>query len=364
MTGLVLDGVTHAFGGQVVVDGVSVRVDAGELVCLVGPSGCGKTTTLRIAAGLEQVQSGSVVLGGRVVGAPGVHVPPEDRGVGLAFQDYALFPHLRVIDNVAFGLSRDWPAARRLDHARGMLERVGLLHLASAYPHTLSGGEQQRVALARALAPGPALMLLDEPFSGLDTGLRDQVRDAALALLKDLGTATLLVTHDPEEAMRMADRIVLMRDGRIVQEEPPSRVYSAPDGPFCCSFFSRINKLGGIVKNGHVDTPLGRLDAGGLPDDTVVDVLIRPESIRLEDCASSRETSPDGRAADLVVMNVVESRVLGPYSLVYVAREDVGRRYEVRVPGMTPPVPGSRCRVWVDRRQAFVFPAAGRSGIG
>ena len=348
MVGLRLEHITHAFHGKVAVDDVSLEVDKGEVVCLVGPSGCGKTTTLRIAAGLEEVQSGRVTVNDRLVGDDGRHVPPEMRGVGLVFQDYALFPHLRVLENVAFGMT-DGPSARaRRVAANKMLDRVGLAHLANAFPHTLSGGEQQRVALARALAQKPALMLMDEPFSGLDIGLRDRIRDDTLSLLKELGTATLLVTHDPEEAMRMADRIALMREGRLVQEGAPDRVYREPDGPFCCTFFSKVNSLKGIVENGSVRTQLGRLDADHLSEGTVTQVLVRPEAIRLGDLGGSESGS--------VIATVVESRVLGPYSLVYVRTEVGGPVFEARVTGTHPPKPDAKCRLTLDSSQTFVFP--------
>ena len=288
-------------------------------------------------------------------------MPPELRGVGLVFQDYALFPHLRVLENVAFGIADDLSGKERRAIAHEMLGKVGLAHLAEAFPHTLSGGEQQRVALARALAPKPELMLMDEPFSGLDIGLRDQIRDDTLALLKEIGTATLLVTHDPEEAMRMSDRIALMREGRLVQEGPPAQVYSTPDGPFCCSFFSKVNELSGIVENGYVQTTLGRLAANGIEDGRSVDVLVRPEAIDLDVRDADGNGSIEGGSSvvsEPVWATVVESRALGPYCLVYVEIGDDGLTYEVRVAGTEMPDPGSRCRLTVDPAQAFVFPAA------
>lgn len=350
MVSLGLEHISHAFDGKLAVNDVSLRVDKGEVVCLVGPSGCGKSTTLRIAAGLEQVQTGRVVVNDRLVGGEGIHVPPELRAVGLVFQDYALFPHLRVLENVAFGINEDLPREARRDAAREMLDKVGLTHLAEAFPHTLSGGEQQRVALARALAPRPGLMLMDEPFSGLDIGLRDRIRDDTLALLKEIGTATLLVTHDPEEAMRMADRIALMREGRLVQEGPPARVYGAPDGPFCCSFFSNVNRLQSVVENKVANSPLGELAAPGLEDGSRVDVLIRPEAIRIE---TNERTDLQAITAE-----VVDSRVLGPYSLVYVRTETDGPIFEARVPGTMPPLPGAICHITLDELQVFVFPAS------
>ncbi len=196
MKGLHMHGVNHAYGIHRVLNNAALLVPAGELVCLLGPSGCGKTTLLRLAAGLEKLQEGTISINGEIVAEPGRHVPPEHRGIGLMFQDYALFPHMNVVDNVTFGL-KGAPAAEARRRAMDMLEQVGMTAHAAKYPHMLSGGQQQRVALARALAPGPKLLLLDEPFSGLDTNMRARIREETLAVLRRSGVATLMVTHDP-----------------------------------------------------------------------------------------------------------------------------------------------------------------------
>ena len=344
-------GISHAFGTLLAVDDLSLTVASGELVCLLGPSGCGKTTVLRIAAGLEAQQRGTVEVEGRRVADDTVFVPPEERGVGLVFQDFALFPHLSVLDNVAFGL-RALPGSERRSRALEALEQVGMAGSAAAYPHTLSGGQQQRVALARALAPKPRVMLLDEPFSGLDSRLRNQIRDDTLHVLKESGAATLMVTHDPEEAMFMADRVALMRAGRLEQAGRPTDLYFAPANAFVAGFFGEINEMSGCVRDGAVATPFGAVSApGDLAEGTRVEVLIRPEALRLQPLADASEGA--GRA------RVMASRMLGRSSLVHLSVDgEAGGdlHLHARIPGRFLPAEHEVLAVHLDRTQAFVFP--------
>jgi len=259
------------------------------------------------------------------------------------FQDYALFPHLNVLENVAFGLGKLGAEGRRVA-AMEMLERVGVGEFAQSFPHTLSGGEQQRVALARALAPKPGLMLMDEPFSDLDVRLRDHVRDETLALLKEQNISTLLVTHDPEEAMRMADRIALMRHGRIVQEGTPAQLYNQPSSAFVAGFFSETNILEGVVKSGLVETPLGPVTANGHSDGAPVAVLIRPEGLSL-----------GGGEGNGIAATVATSRVLGAHSLVTLRLDRNGLELESRIPTSAPPAAGRAVRITLNADKAFVF---------
>ncbi|MBI1206344.1 MAG: ATP-binding cassette domain-containing protein [Azospirillum sp.] len=355
---LALAGVSHRFGKLTALDDVTLTLGAGEIVCLVGPSGCGKSTLLRLAAGLERLQGGVVRVGGRVVADAHGAMPPERRGIGLVFQDYALFPHLTVLDNVRFGL-RHLPAAARRSRALACLRQVGMDGYAGAYPHVLSGGQQQRVALARALAPQPAVLLLDEPFSGLDARLRQQVRDETLHVLKRSGAATLVVTHDPEEAMFLADRIVLMREGRVVQTGCPVDLYARPVNGYAASFFGEVNRFTGQVRRGGVDTPVGFV---AVPEaacsccysnDATVEVLIRPEGLRLEPPAG-------GAGAALPNLARVEAaRLLGRTSLIHLSMPDGHGgifHLHARVAGPFLPAEDSQVAVTLDRRQAFVFP--------
>ncbi len=342
MDALTLQGVCHAYNRILAVDSVDLTVGEGKLVCLLGPSGCGKTTVLRVAAGLEPLQQGRVFIGESEVARPGASTPPEERGVGLVFQDYALFPHLTVAGNVAFGL-KGRPAVERLGTPKQMLELVGLADLAERYPHTLSGGEQQRVALARALAPRPRLLLLDEPYSGLDIHLRNQVRDETLRVLRMAGISTMIVTHDPEEAMYMADHIAVMRAGRILQQGTPSELYNAPANAFIAKFLSDINAMHSTVEGGVVPSIFGCLDANGAEEGTRVDVLIRPEALHLGGDGGSPAT-------------VSSVRPLGYSSIVTLRMDADGSELRARVRGVDAPAEGERASLTLEKRQAFVFP--------
>ena len=349
---LELDQVSHRFGALPAVDEVSLAIGEGEIVCLVGPSGCGKSTLLRVAAGLERLQAGSVQIAGKTVADGRTNVPPERRGIGLVFQDYALFPHLSVLNNVRFGLRRMGWAAQRI-HALETLDRVGMAEFAAAFPHQLSGGQQQRVALARALAPKPRVLLLDEPFSGLDVQLRAQVRDRTLHLLQESGAATMIVTHDPEEAMFLADRIALMRAGRLVQVGAPADLYLRPVDAFSAAFFGEVNRLPGIVQGGCVETPLGLVSGAGFADGQPVQVLIRPEALAL---------SLPPAELGATCARVEAARLLGRTSLVHLELEDGSGstlHLHSRVPGRFLPAEGSELFVSFDPAQAFVFPQTG-----
>ena len=278
------------FGGRTALDGLSFALAEGEIGCLLGPSGCGKTTALRCIAGLETLDGGAILARGRMLGAPGVHVPPHERGIGLVFQDHALFPHLTARGNVEFGLR---PLARHERRARAaaMLELVGLADCADAYPAQLSGGQQQRVAVARALAPRPSTLLLDEPFSSLDVALRERLVGELRTLLKSLGATALVVTHDQQDAFALADRVGLLRDGRLEQWGTPYDLYHRPVSRFAAEFVGQASFLPACCGgSGLLQTELGPLHEGhqGSACGGEVDVLLRPDDVVHDDAAPLR----------------------------------------------------------------------------
>jgi iron(III) transport system ATP-binding protein len=335
-----ITGLTQNFGPVRALDDVSLDIAPGEIVCLLGHSGCGKSTLLRLVAGLQEPDAGSIVIGGIEVAGPRRFVEPERRGVGLMVQDYALFPHLSVLDNVAFGLAR--PSSREARAgALAALDRVGMRPFASRFPHMLSGGEQQRVALARALAPGPKVLLLDEPFSNLDRRTAVRVRHETIGLLEGAQATVIIVTHDPEEAMHLADRIVLMEGGRIVQVGSPEDLYRRPATLFAARFFGELNELDGVCREGSIETALGRFDAPGLEEGTSVVVCFRPQAVQ--------------QRAQGVPARILRRTFLGDRSLLWLATED-GQHVEVSVTDTRSGEPGSWMALSVDPLDVFSFP--------
>jgi len=345
---LELDQITRHFHGRTVVDGVSLKLHAGQVTCLLGPSGCGKSTTLRIAAGVDRQDQGRVLLDWQVVSGAGQHLPPEARNVGLMFQDFALFPHLSVRDNIGFGLPNGQGKAR-VDE---LMERLALSGHANQYPHQLSGGEQQRVALARALAPSPKVLLMDEPFSGLDDRLRDTVRDHTLDLLRAEGAAVLLVTHEPTEAMRMADQIALMRAGKLVQIGAPYNIYNAPKDRAAAAFFSDLKIITGHAKGALVETPFGEFFAPGL-DDVPVDICIRPQHLKIDFDRAGRGPNPTPEEGVPARGVVARARYLGDHSLIEFDMDFENICLQVQVPGVFLPKAGTA--LWLSMRRDRCF---------
>ena len=308
-----LEEVTKSYptSGSPAVDRLSLRVDRGETVALLGPSGCGKTTLLRLIAGFEAPDAGAIRVGSRTMSDGRTFVPPEERRIGFVFQDYALFPHLDVLGNVAFGLAGLTGAERRA-RAREVLDLVGLTVFARRYPGQLSGGQQQRVALARALAPGPDVILLDEPFSNLDAALREGTRQEVRRILERSGATTILVTHDQEEAMTFADRLAVMRAGRLEQQGAPEDTYLAPHTAFVAGFLGRTNLLRGEADGGSVRTRLGELRLTREAHGQVL-VSLRPEDLSLR---------PRDAAADEGLPVVVTERTFQGHDMIFRCRLD------------------------------------------
>jgi iron(III) transport system ATP-binding protein len=333
--------VHKAFGARAAVAGASLRLARGEMVALLGPSGSGKTTLLRLIAGFERLDAGTVTIGGRTVADPRTWVEPEDRRIGMVFQHGALFPHLDVGGNVAFGATTPARAAESLD-------LVGLGDRARAYPHELSGGERQRVALARALAAEPEVVLLDEPFAALDTGLRESLRDDVSQILREAGASALLVTHDQAEALSLADRITVMRDGRIEQTGTPEEVYERPSSRWIAEFLGDADLLPGTADAGVVDCALGSFPvAADLRG--AVDVVVRPESVAIG-------THADAGAVAVAAL-VVDRSFYGHDQLVHLEL-DSGLRLRSRRLGFPAWHPGDRVRVWVDGPVTAILGAA------
>ena len=342
-----LDGLSVSFGAKRAVRDLSLEIAEGELVCLLGPSGCGKTTTLRAIAGLERPAAGRVGIAGRVLSDAAKMVPPPERGIGFLFQDIALFPHLTVAQNIAYGMTR---AQKAGDAGRvaALLERVHMRHLAHSYPHMLSGGEQQRAALVRALAPRPRVVLLDEPFSSLDASLRAGLREETVRILKDAGVTVLMVTHDPEEALISADRIVLMRDGAMVQAGTPDELYAAPVDAFTAAFFGAVNRVPGTVAGAEIRTRIGALANPGFGDGEPVEVMIRPDGLRL---------APGGGRAG-AELHVCSVHFAGASSVIRLSERfgDPGHdHFHARLPGLVRHRVGEKVRIAIDPNQSFVF---------
>ena len=339
---------TKRFGDVVAVDDVNLEVRRGEFLGVLGPSGCGKTTLLRLVAGFERPDGGGVEIGGAVVAGPRRHLPPEARRVGMVFQESALFPHLDVAGNIGFGL----PRRRRDARVAELVALVGLAGLHGRMPHELSGGQQQRVALARALAPDPAIILLDEPFSSLDATLRAQLRGEVRDILRAAGATTLFVTHDQAEALEISDRVAVMRAGRIEQLAAPDELYLRPINRFVAGFVGEANLLPGEVRHGEVQTMVGRFRAGDgqLRDGTRAEVLLRPEQLHM--LPVDRLSSPPREEA---VLRVVR-RVFHGSEVHHVLRSRAGLEIEAATPSSATLEVGTEVIAHARAREVPVYP--------
>jgi iron(III) transport system ATP-binding protein len=339
---LSVNSVSKAYRGVPAVAEASLDLYSGRITCLLGPSGCGKSTLLRLIAGLEPVDAGEIQAAGRLLSGRDAMAPPQERGIGLVFQDFALFPHLSVVENVGFGLRKVKGKGKR-ERAIALLDQFRLADRADAWPHTLSGGEQQRVAIARALAREPAAILLDEPFSGLDGDLKAEVRHAVLSGLRQAEAAVLIVTHDPEEALLMADALALMAEGCILQRGSPEQCYLKPATAAAARLLGEANLLPARIEDGEAVTVFGPVPAGDHADGPAT-LMVRPEGLRLD---------PDGSPAE-----IVRVRFGGAFHEVTVTSEGVEatlRRTGGPVPSKGP------ARVRIDPSRACIFPAKAKT---
>ncbi len=344
MSSLAFVGVRKTFGATVALEHLDLDVREGELISLLGPSGCGKTTALRIAAGFDFADTGTVTIDGRDIS----RVPAHKRNMGMVFQSYSLFPNLTVEHNVDYGLrTRKIAKAQRAKRVRDMLELVQLTHLATRYPHQLSGGQQQRVALARALAVQPQVLLLDEPLSALDAKVRATLRDEIRRIQTELGITTLFVTHDQEEALAISDRIGVMSNGRLEQLGEPTEVYRRPSTAFVARFVGTMNELPGTARaGGGVDIAGVGIDAPtDEPTGSAVLLLVRPEDVSMAPL--------DGQSAELTG-SVVSSVFAGPSTMVHVRVDTVDTLVTANIPGAAPYDPGDRVSLRLDTRRALV----------
>jgi iron(III) transport system ATP-binding protein len=341
-------GLTKHYGEVTAVDAVDLDMRRGEFLAVLGPSGCGKTTLLRLVAGFEQPDAGGVEIGDRIVVGPRTWLAPEDRRVGMVFQESALFPHLDVAGNVGFGL----PRRGRDERTAEMVALVGLSGLQRRMPHELSGGQQQRVALARALAPDPTLILLDEPFSSLDATLRSELRIEVREILRRAGATALLVTHDQAEALEISDRVAVMRAGRIEQISTPDELYLRPVNRFVAGFVGEANLLAGDVRGGEVVTLAGRFGAGdgGLADGSRAEVLLRPEQLVMQLVERLASQPPPE-----TVLTVVR-RVFHGSEVHHVLRDASGLELEASTPSNATVELGTRVVVHARASSVPVYP--------
>jgi iron(III) transport system ATP-binding protein len=334
-------GLRHAYGDQEVVRGLSFSLPRGAIGCLLGPSGCGKTTVLRCIAGFEVVQEGEIRLAGRVVSRPGATLVPEKRRVGMVFQDYALFPHLRIAENIAFGLQRA-SIAERAARLHELAELVGLSSVLQKYPHEISGGQQQRVALARALAPRPELLLLDEPFSNLDVELRERLSLEVREILCASGATAILVTHDQHEAFAMADEIGILHEGRIQQWDTAYNLYHRPANRFVADFVGQgVFLPAKVLSANQLHIELGVLNAEAMPQGRDVEVLLRPDDVVHDDAAPTRA-------------EVVHKAFRGA-EILYTLRLESGRKVLALVPSHHNHALGERIGIRLDVDHVVAF---------
>jgi iron(III) transport system ATP-binding protein len=342
---ITLENVERRFGGLVAVNRISLDIEPAEIVCLVGPSGCGKTTLLRLICGLEPLDHGRILVDGKEMAGPSAWVAPERRSIGMMFQDFALFPHLKVIENVAFGL-KGLGREQAMREALTALDRMGLADYAQDYPHVLSGGQQQRVALARAIVPRPRILLMDEPFSGLDPRLRASLRDETLAVLRETRSTCVIVTHEAEEAMRLGDRVVVMRGGHAVQFGSPAEIYQHPSDLFVAEMFSEVNAVPCEVSSQVATSVFGQVRTRSQVPDGPAIMCLRPHMLHL---------AADGAG---VSARVLETRFLGDDALLRLGVTGLEEPVLMRIDASSMPAREAMIRIGIEPALVHVFACA------
>ena len=339
---------SHSIGNQTILNNINLDLQKDKIACILGPSGCGKTTLLKLIAGLEKVQSGEIFLNNDIVSSTKQHLKTEKRKIGFLFQDYALFPHLNVKENLNFAIKNHSDLNNDIEEIIEIIKLPNSLH---KYPHELSGGEQQRVALARSIISQPDLLLLDEPFSSLDLNLKEEIRDDTLHLLQKSNISVLIVTHDPFEAMFISNKIYIMKKGGIiVQSGTPQDLYNKPIDSYVAGFFGETNKFTGIVKNAEVQTPIGKIQAPKDLESKKVEVHVRPQGVKL-----IQESTP----VNGIKGTVMASRLMGEYSFVHLSvlneNNDIVHVHS-HMPASFYPDQSSAVGIEIEKEQTFIFP--------
>ena len=350
--------ISHKYDKKIILNEFSLKLDTGEVVSLLGPSGCGKTTLLKLASGIEKLQKGEIKLNDEIVSSLNFHLNSDKRQVGYVFQDCALFPHLTVLQNIFFGIKKN-DIERRLQKIKKLMDEIDISNLATIYPHELSGGQQQQVALVRAMASDPKIIFLDEPYSNLDSRLKEKIRDQMLHILREHKISALLVTHDPEEAMFMSDKIGVLNNGCIEQFGSPIDLYLRPKTAFIAEFFGDINTLEGIVQNGSVCTVLGSFNCSQKFNNKKVKIVIREEAIKLFSATSINSNTKD--KTNFVKSSyygyVIEARLLAGSSLVHLSLkvDEINFHFHARIPGLNFFRVDEKVIVTTDPKQIFIF---------
>ena len=343
-----INNLSYSMNEKKILNNINLQLEKEKIACILGPSGCGKTTLLKLIAGLSKVQEGEIFLNENLVSSSNIHLKTEKRKIGFLFQDYALFPHQTVKQNLQFAI-KDKSTSHRVEE---IMDVIKLSDSLEKYPHELSGGEQQRVALARSIIAKPDLLLLDEPFSSLDLNLKEEVRDDTLHLLQKSNISVLLVTHDPFEAMFISNQINIMnKNGEIVQSGSPTDLYNLPNSSYVANFFGETNKFQGIVKDTIVETPVGEFKVENSLESKNVDIFIRPEAVKL----SKEQTPVNG-----IKGTVMASKLMGTYSFIHLSvlskNNDVVHVHSHMPPNFLPNQ-SSAVGIEIDKEQTFIFPS-------